>query len=75
MGGFLPVYVNVAIGKHGTTDGTDANGFFFHSHLFYDFGDEFVNHTVRTARTIVHGTVVQERGFLIYQIFLADDVF
>ena len=68
MGSFLPVDINIVIGKHGTAYRADANRLLLQTHLFDDFGNELMNYAVRTTRTIVHVIVVQERWFLIYQV-------
>ena len=68
VGSFLPVNVNIVVGKHGAAYGTYAYGLVLHSHFLYDFGNELMHYTVRAARAVVHVIVVQERRLL------ADDV-
>ena len=43
MCGLLPVYVDVPVGEHGASDGTDTYGLVFHAHLLYDLGDELMH--------------------------------
>ena len=60
MRGFLPVYVYVSVGKHGTANGAHAHGLVGHAHFFYYLCHQLVHHAMRAPCAVVHGCVVHE---------------
>jgi hypothetical protein len=68
MGSLLPVDIYIIVREDGTAYRRYAYSLLFHTHLFDHFGNEFMHHTVRAARTVVHIIVVHERRLL------ADDI-
>ena len=68
MGSLLPVYIYIIVREDGTAYGRYTHGLVFHTHLFNDFGNKFMHHTMTTARAVVHIIVVHERRLL------ADDI-
>ena len=68
MGSLLPVYIYIIVREDGTAYRRYTYGLVFHTHLFDDFGNEFMHHTVTTARAVVLIVVVHQRRLL------ADDV-
>ena len=75
VGSFLPVDIKIVVDKNGTTYRRDTYGFIFHSHLFDDFGNEFMYHAVTATRAVVHGIVVHQSRFFINQILGFDYFF
>ena len=68
MGSLLPVYIYIIVREDGTAYRRYTYGLVFHTHLFDDFGNELMHHTVTTAWAVVHIVVVHQRRLL------ADDV-
>ena len=66
--GFNPIDIHIAVGEHGTTDRADGDGVFLHTHLFDDFGNELVNHTMTATRAVVHGCLVHQRWLAVDSI-------
>ena len=75
VAGFNPIDIDVAIGEHGTADGADGDGVFFHAHLFDDFGNEFVYHAVAATGAVVHRRVVHQRRLAIYFVLRYNQFF
>lgn len=73
--GLFPVDVEIPVGEDGTPDGADANGAFFHAHLFDHFGHELVHDAVRAAGTIVHGLFVHQGRLGVDEVLRPYDVF
>ncbi len=73
VGGFLPVYVYVLVGKHGTAYGGYTYGLVFDPHFLNDLCYQLMYHAVATTRAVVHIDVVHQLGLLIYQVLWLDD--
>ena len=68
VGSLLPVYIYIIVREDGTAYRRYTYSLVFHTHLFDDFGNEFMYYAMRTARAVVHIVVVHQRRLL------ADDV-
>ena len=74
MSSLYPVDVDVVVGKYGTSDGRDADGLFFETHLVDDFGNEFMHHAVTAPRAVMHGVVVEQARLLVNEVLGLYDI-
>ena len=67
-----PVYVDIIVCKYGAAYGRYGNRLGCHAHLFDDLGNQLVDRTVATARTIVHYIILDELRLTEYQVLRFD---
>ena len=70
----FPVHVDVVVGKHGATNGRNADGLFSNTHFLDDLGNEFVYNAMAATRAIVHVNLVQQRRCRINFILRFNDI-
>ena len=72
---FLPVNINIVVGKHRATYGSNTHAFFCEPHFVDYLSNQLVHNPVATTWAVVHRIIVEKTRLLIHQVLRLYDVF